>query len=365
MLRRILACASILVLPACGAKGDENVAVGFDAGPDTALTIDTATADTSAANDAPFDACVSQTVAAKQVNLAMLVLIDHSGSMIDASKWESASKAIRGFVDRKETVGLDVGLTFFPPLSPTADGCSSAAYEAPVVPLAALPGNVIPMQKALLESGTPTGGTPMQPALRGAIESVRDHLLKTPNTEGVVILVTDGDPSACGTITQVAAEAKAGIIGPSTTPKVRTFVVGMDGATFANLDMVAAEAGTGKAFNVGSGYAASEALLKALDAIRVGAIGCDYVLEAPDPKYRIEYDRVSVQFTPEPGAPTQSFGRVSGRDACTDAAGGFYYDNNDKPTRVHLCEASCKIVQAAPRETAKLDIDLGCLKVVM
>ena len=56
---------------------------------------------------------------------------------------------------------------------------------------------------------------------------------------------------------------------------------------------------------------------------------------------------------------------VANKDACTDTAGGFYYDNNDKPSRITLCDASCKIVQAAPREVAKLDIDLGCLKVVM
>ena len=53
------------------------------------------------------------------------------------------------------------------------------------------------------------------------------------------------------------------------------------------------------------------------------------------------------------------------KSACTDATGGFYYDNNDKPTRVSLCDASCKVVQAARRDVAKLDIDLACLKVVM
>ncbi len=363
MLRRILACASILLVPACGAKGDDNVSVGFDAGPDVAISLnDTGEADVPA--DAPFDACVSQSVAAKQIGLAMLVLMDRSGSMTELKKWESASKAIRAFVDRKEAVGLDVGLTFFPPQSTSADICSYASYSAPTVPIAALPGNVLPMQKALLETSA-EGGTPMASALKGAIGSVREYVEKTANTEGVVILVTDGDPSACGTIGQVAAEAKEGVTTSGTTPKIRTFVVGMDGATFANLDMVATEAGTTKAFNVGSGYTSADLLTKALDDIRVGALGCDYVLETPDPKYRIEYDQVSVKLTPEPGAMPQSFGRVSSKDACTDGAGGFYYDNNDKPTRITLCDASCKVVQAARRDVAKLDIDLGCLKVVM
>ncbi|MGZ3419854.1 MAG: vWA domain-containing protein [Polyangiales bacterium] len=368
MLRRFITTLSILVLPAaCSAKGDDTSAAHDSGVPAEEVSIkipETGVMD-SIATDVPFDACVSQSVAAKQVNLAMLVLIDHSGSMMDLHKWESASKAIRGFVDRKETAGLDVGLTFFPPLSATTDGCSYSSYEAPAVPIASLPGNVLPLQKALLESGDPNGGTPMQPALRGAIASVRDYVAKTPNTEGVVILVTDGDPSACGTIAQVAAEAKAGVTGPLFTTKVRTFVVGMDGATFANLDLVAGEATTGTAFNVGSGYAAADSLLSALDDIRVSALGCDYLLESPGPTYRIEYDQVSVGLTPEPGAMKQTFGRVANQDACTETKGGFYYDNNDKPTRIKLCEASCKIVQAAPRDTAKLDIDLGCLKVVM
>jgi hypothetical protein len=205
----------------------------------------------------------------------------------------------------------------------------------------------------------------MAPALKGAIASVRDYVRKTKNTEGVVILVTDGDPSACGTIGQVVAEATAGAAGSLIDPKIRTFVVGMDGAVFANLDSVAAAAGTTKAFSVGSGYASADLLVKALDEIRIGALGCDYVLETPDPKYRIEYDRVAVTLTPEPGAMAQSFGRVPNKAACTDGAGGFYYDNNDKPTRITLCDASCKVVQAARRDVATLDIDLGCLKVVM
>jgi len=364
MFRRILACASILVLPACGAQGDGSVSGGFDGGPDVALNIaDTEPVDTFVAADAPFDACVSQTVAAKQIGLAMLVLIDRSGSMLDLNKWDSASKAIRGFVDRKETVGLDVGLTLFPPVSTSTDMCTSEAY-APTVTIAPIPGNTIPVQKALLET-KPNGGTPMAPALKGAIGSVRDYLSKTPNTEGVVILVTDGDPSACGTIGQVAAEAMAGVAGSATAPKIRTFVVGMDGATFANLDTVAAAAGTTKSFNVGSGYTSADLLQKALDDIRVGALGCDYLLETPDPKYRIEYDRVSVKLTPEPGAMAQSFGRVPNKAACTDGVGGFYYDDNDKPTRITLCDASCKVVQASRRDVAKLDIELGCLKVVM
>lgn len=365
MLRHLFSCATILALStACSAKGDD-IAVR-DSGTEPEISIptpDTSPMEDSSSMDAAFDACVSQTVAAKQVGLAMLVLFDHSGSMVELQKWDSASKAVRGFVDRKETVGVDVGLTFFPPASATTDGCSYSAYEAPVVAIAPLPGNVLPLQKALLEAGDPTGGTPMQPALRGAISSMRDYLAKTPNTEGVVILVTDGDPSACGTIAQVAAEAKAGVTG--TLPHVRTFVVGMDGATFTNLDMVATEGTTDKAFNVGSGYAAADSLLKALDDIRVGALGCDYLLEDPGPTLRIQYDQVSVAFTAEPGAPTQTFSHVKDHDACTETKGGFYYDSNDKPTRVKLCDTSCKQVQAARRDTAKLDIDLGCLKVVM
>lgn len=364
----LFALGAVGALGGCGATGDEQVTAPTpDAGPDVSITLpDTAGADTAPVIvDAPFDACVSQTVAAKQVGLAMLVLIDHSGSMLELEKWNSASKAIRGFVDRKEAIGLDVGLTFFPPLSASAEICTYTTYSTPAVPMAALPSNVLPIQRALLEAGSPTGGTPMEPALRGALSSVRDFVSSKPDTEGVVVLVTDGDPSACGTIDQVAAQAKEAVTVTGSAKKIRTFVVGMDGATFSNLDKVAAAGESAKSFNVGSGYAASDALLKAFEDIRVGALGCEYLLSTPDPKYRIEYDRVSVSFTPEPGSPTQSIGRVVDRSACTETVGGFYYDSNDKPTRIKLCDTTCKVVQAARRDTAKLDINLGCLKVVM
>src|SRR5262245_31779546 len=91
--------------------------------------------------------CASSERKAESVPLAMLVLIDRSGSMA-GEKWEAATKAVRAFADRSEVVGMRMGLQFFPPLN-TGDECSPTLYEGLPVPIAPLPDNVIPIQQKL------------------------------------------------------------------------------------------------------------------------------------------------------------------------------------------------------------------------
>lgn len=335
---------------------------GFDDAPksDPSLTNgDSSTPD--AAGDAP--PCLSETLGAVPVPLSMLLVMDRSGSMSSPSgnpKWDQARTAMIGFTDTKGAAGTKLGLTVFPPDPGGGDQCSPASYK-PVVPISLLPGNGPAIKDALLTRDT-TGSTPMAGGLQGGVDAMKDFLSKNTNEEGVIILVTDGDPGACSGVDTVANVTNIASTAAKGTPRIRTFVVGMDGATFGNLDTIAkAGEGAPKAFNA-SGASASTELLTALESIRSGALGCEYVLPTPDPsKGVLDPASVEIEFKAGKNDPAQKFRRVPGAADCGATTGGFYYDDPAKPKRLILCPASCESVKKGTSD-AKMDVVLGCIK---
>ena len=129
-----------------------------------------------------------------------------------------------------------------------------------------------------------------------------------------------------------------------------------------------ARGGAPKAFNA-SGAAtdagtAKEQLLKPLDAIRSGALGCEYIvptLEAS--KGSVDPTSVTIEFSPGKNDPSSNFARVENEAACGATTGGFYYDDPKAPKRIILCPASCEAVRKGTSE-AKVDVNLGCIKQV-
>ena len=311
--------------------------------------------------------CLSEQVKAETVPLAMLVVIDRSGSML-GEKWDAATKAIRAFADRSEVVGMKMGVQFFPPLSGT-DECNGSSYKALPVPIAALPDNVLPIQQRLEATDANGGGTPMRSGLEGSIGAMRDFLDANPLHEGVVILVTDGDPGACSGVDTVANVSSIASAAAKGTPRIRTFVVGMDGATFSNLNTIAvAGDGAPTAFNASAtgdaGVSAQQQLLDALEKIRSGALGCEYVLPVPEAnKGTVDPASVEIEFTAGKNDPPAKFRRVDSVSQCGEATGGFYYDNPTAPKRLILCPASCEDVKKGTA-ASKLDVVLGCIKQV-
>lgn len=304
--------------------------------------------------------CLSDTVEAQRVPLAMLVLLDRSGSMTDSDKWQTATKAIRAFADRTDVVGMNMGLQFFPPIL-AGDECSASTYKTPAVAIAELPDNVIPIQQKV-DAADPDGGTPMRSGLEGSIAAMRSFIQAHEPHSGAVILVTDGDPNLCGGIAEVATVASDGANPPAGVPRVTTFAVGMQGATFANLNQIAAAGeGAPTAFDVGGGAASQQALIDALDAVRTSAIACEFVLPTPDSsKGVLDPNSVDVLFTPGKNDPTETIRKVASKDGCGATTGGYYYDDPNSPTKVILCPASCDVVGKATSD-AKVELSLGCI----
>jgi Mg-chelatase subunit ChlD len=312
----------------------------------------------------PPDTCLELKIEAKELKLTMALLMDRSGSMQALDKWTSATKAIRTFVDRPDVVGLKFGLQYFPTLGMEEAGyCNTNAYKIFAVPVAPLPGNVLPIQQSLEKAQANGGGTPMAAGLAGTIAALRDLTLAETDTEGVVILVTDGDPNSCGDVPTVAAIAHDAANPTDGKKRVRTFAVGMEGASFASLDSIASAGSGTKSIDVGSGTKSADALVAALDKIRHDALDCEYALEKPDAsKYKVDYTSVDVLF--DDGATSERIKRVGGHDECLETTGGFYYDDPTNPTRVKLCDSTCAKVKKADPSIAKVQIDLGCVGVI-
>jgi hypothetical protein len=302
-----------------------------------------------------IDECVSKNVVGEVVPLDMVILQDRSGSMTSSNKWTQAVDGIKAFVDNPALAGLHVGLTYFPPI--LGNECTVASYSNLEVPIDVLPPNAFAIKTSLLDT-TPSGGTPMRPALEGAIQAMTAYLAQNPTHAGIVILVTDGDPGGCSpnTVSDVAAAAAAGV---AQIPSVRTFVVGMSGATFANLDTIAAAGGTAPSFDVTAG---SSAFVAALEQIQQSALSCTYTLPVPPPQEgELDPDSVAVEYIPGLNEPPQSIDKVDSEADCGEISGGFYYDDPVEPTQIVLCPASCELVQSGT-VNAYVNIVLGCIE---
>jgi hypothetical protein len=69
--------------------------------------------------------------------------------------------------------------------------------------------------------------------------------------------------------------------------------------------------------------------------------------------------RVNVKFTDPTGAPTTVLyaGDAAG---CDGAAGGWYFDDPNTPSTIHLCPVTCNTVTVQIGMT--VDIGLGCTR---
>ncbi len=111
------------------------------------------------------------------------------------------------------------------------------------------------------------------------------------------------------------------------------------------------------------GYQSYDAVFQALaESVVTGSrLACEWELPEPETGEPLDPAQVNVQYTGG-GMPTAAIiGKVTGPDACT-ANGGWYYDNEESPTRILTCPATCAVLEADPEGT--VDIALGCATIV-
>ncbi len=232
----------------------------------------------------------------------MYIVFDKSGSMGDPagngvpgdcnigdtknSKWCRAINALSGYLNSPSAKDQSAALQFFSGEdNPT---CSTGSpYDTPAMPATGyttLPSNAF---DGVLNSTVPGGATPMEAALRGLTKFTAAN--RRPGHVTIGIFVTDGDPLGCNQ----NLDALSGILDTHfQATKIRTYVIGMEGATFENLEKIAAggnapthAANVGaltnacgdvaapcRFWNVGNGDPAG--FIQALAAIQESADGC-------------------------------------------------------------------------------------------
>jgi len=306
--------------------------------------------------------------------VALYVMLDQSMSMQNKGLWDPAKLALKAFIDDASSEGVDLALDYFPPLFGEVGECDGAGYSDPAVPIGRLPDHAPAVHTSL--DGLPTAsgfGTPIEGALRGVTEFCKTFQAANPMEKCVAVLVTDGVPElGCSedyaVITQIATDAHAA--------GVMTFAVGMEGADFALLDMIAMAGGAADCSDAADRFACdvsggASQLVDALNNIRDVVtttttrteimtvtenvpLECEWAI--PEEGDR-QFDKmlVNVELS-SPGGGEVALGYVPDEDSC--AARGWFYDDDDAPTRIIACEETCELIQSI--ELAKVDILLGC-----
>lgn len=347
----------------------------------------------------------------EEVPVSIYIMLDQSGSMwnidiwsliggilgqpVPRLKWETAVDSINAFINDPNSSGYNVALQYFPIVDATCDG---SVYDTPAVPMGRLPGNTPAIANSLSQQGGTGNGTPIEPALIGATEyckNFKNDPVANPEGENcVVVLITDGMPTDCSGdaayLANIAGEAYR-------NDGITTFAVGMDGADFDVLNMVA-EQGQGDndchpddpsyyCCNVN----ADMTLLQALETIRefvttevttyethyetnyvtrvetrteyetvieTETLDCEWEIPPPPEKEVFDKNKVNVELstTELPGDKT-IIPMAKDETSCEDKV-AWHYDNPDNPTRIVACPETCDVIKSA--ELGSIDIVLGC-----
>lgn len=312
--------------------------------------------------------CAAESHQAMRVPVDMFLLVDVSSSMANViaggnqTKWQVAHEALVSFINHPMSAGLNVAMQFFP----LGASCDLADYSRAAVPFSELPVSSPPLVSALgtarLSSGTPTGV-----AVVGALAQLRARLAAQPTHKGVLVLVTDGEPTNCTPlfIPQIAMPIEAARM---MTPSISTYVIAvLTPAELARaqdtVHQLAIAGGTG-AFVLDSNADLPRRLAEALSTVRSVSVPCEFTI--PPPRGTpLDFAKVNLRFKKTVGQEDIPYVQSAAR--CDPVRGGWYYDvdpaTGATPTRVVVCENTCRAFKADVN--TKVDLVFGCKTVVI
>jgi hypothetical protein len=210
-------------------------------------------------------------------------------------------------------------------------------------------------------------GTRIEGALRGIANYTVNH--RAVGREMIGVLITDGDATNCERSNSNLAAIIADHLADT---GIRTFVIGMEGASEDKLEELAVAGGAEPHddfcgnlsppchyWNVGD--ASGDVLASALQAISQQAVPlpCEIDvtgLEAPAGE-ELDYGRVNVTLTEGDVATTMP--QVGSPASCPLDQPAWYYDDPGAPSSIRLCQYACDAVTAAG-DGAKLNVVVGC-----
>jgi hypothetical protein len=281
-------------------------------------------------------------------------------------RWTAVKNALQEFVTAPEAAGINVGIQYFGlgGIGGLFSSCTATDYQGAEVEIAPLPGNAMAIVSSLNNHG-PSTNTPTAPALTGAINHAIAWKNQHPDDAVVVVLVTDGQPNACGTVTDVANVARQGLMS-----MIPTYVIGVTSPgtmctsdpnppNEQDLDTVANAGGTGSALIVDLSKDVVKQFLDTMDKIRAKSNPpCQYMLPPAPSGQHLDPMKINVDYTPPGAAMPVTLLSVPSQAACDPTKGGWYYDDPVLPKTVSLCPASCSTVTADV--TGQVNIEVGC-----
>ncbi|MEM9864164.1 MAG: hypothetical protein AAF938_21370, partial [Myxococcota bacterium] len=236
--------------------------------------------------------------------------------------------------------------------------CNSVNYTVPEVSIDRLPANSAAIADALVSRGS-IGNTPTLPAVSGVLQLARAHRDRHPRNKIVMVLATDGLPSACDPSVpddperdpSAGIEAPAAVLAQGRADGIESLIVGVferdqEVEARTNLSRLAQAGGTGEAFVVTTDDDVSERLFELLSSFRQTIRSCVYAI--PD-----------VGSVPEPNAlqvhilangTRRELERVDGQVDCASVPAGFFFEQDleggARPGFIELCPASCAEAEA-------------------
>jgi hypothetical protein len=180
----------------------------------------------------------------------MFIMFDRSGSMGDDcslganvdSKWCRSINALSGYLNSAGAKNQAAALQFFPLQSHSNALCSNGdGYHVAALPSAdyqELPSNVFDAKLNAefpgAAMGMMSGNTPTEAAIRGISRFTSAN--RRPGRVTIGILITDGDPRKCNE----DLDTLSGLLtAHNTASTIRTYVIGMEGASFDKLETLA------------------------------------------------------------------------------------------------------------------------------
>jgi hypothetical protein len=324
--------------------------------------------------------CAGITVEGETLPLDILILYDRSKSMLceipaGGDRWTATKNALTSFLQNPGASGINVALTYFGTAPPGGDplgasSCNPYDYQTPDVEFTPLPGGATALVSSLA-SHTAQTDTPTVAALTGAINHAASWKADHPSNTVIVVLVTDGQPNACGAgnLSEVVDVATQGLA----KAQIHTYMVGIlsPGSTCtldpnqpnqADLDAVAKAGGTNAALVVDTTKDTGMQLLDTMNKIRQNAqIPCEYTIPTPTNGGKLDYDKVNVGYV-DPMSQKQDVYYVEQMSACDPSkGGGWYYDTvpmTAKPSKILLCPSTCSTVTG--KYGYRVNVTLGC-----
>ncbi len=321
----------------------------------------------------PDDACAGEVYEGESLPLNMLVMMDRSVSMGDGKpifliagtnrlKWDEARKGFEQFVALPSSAGIGMGIDYFG----QKGSCDQLDYSTPEVDITPLPG-VAPAILASYNEWSPGQGTPLGPALEGAITAAKKFRAKNVASQTIVVLVTDGVPNGCGAIPSPSDVMRQGvdniakIAAAGLADGVATWVLGIRGQEVVDADFnytttEIAKAGGGDAVVIAADDNLADKFSGALDKIRgSSALPCDFTVPLPPGDAALDLAKVNIALTPD-GKEPEPILNVSGAEQCE--YGGWYYDPPVNPTSLKLCPTTCEVVSSI--SGAGFQVFFGC-----